>query len=159
MLVPAMAFSWWLASLPLQPHASAASHLVRDGRVGSVGASAIPTERVVPGDESAVSPARARGAIAVAAAPDATDPPSDYSDGDDSPPAEPAHERVPYRGPVTPELARAARSFLDLPMGSERVAEVAGRTFVFVLEPHYHPPGFVGAPNGWHKGVTVYETR
>jgi hypothetical protein len=52
-----------------------------------------------------------------------------------------------------------ARSFLDLPMGAEREAEVNGVQCVFVLEWHYHPPGFHGGPNGWHKGVTVYERR
>ena len=34
-----------------------------------------------------------------------------------------------------------------------------GKRYVFVLERHYHPDGFVGAPNGWHKGVTVYRLR
>jgi hypothetical protein len=50
-----------------------------------------------------------------------------------------------------------AQSFLDLPMGAERTATIDGHQYVFVLELHYHPPGFVGAPNGWHKGVTLYE--
>jgi hypothetical protein len=68
-------------------------------------------------------------------------------------------ERTVYRGLITQEIARAARSFLDLPMGAERAGDVEGRHFLFVLERHYHPPGFVGAPNGWHKGVTVYETH
>jgi hypothetical protein len=46
-----------------------------------------------------------------------------------------------------------------LPMGDERFVAIDGHRYVFVLERHYHPPGFVGAPNGWHKGVTVYELR
>ena len=60
---------------------------------------------------------------------------------------------------VTPEIIRVARGFLDLPMGDERFVAIDGHRYVFVLERHYHPPGFVGAPNGWHKGVTVYELR
>ncbi len=60
---------------------------------------------------------------------------------------------------VTPEIIRVARGFLDLAMGEERFVAMDGKRYVFVLERHYHPPGFVGAPNGWHKGVTVYEIR
>ena len=41
--------------------------------------------------------------------------------------------------------------------GSEHVEEIDGQRYVFVLERHFHPQGFVGAPNGWHKGVTAYE--
>jgi hypothetical protein len=57
---------------------------------------------------------------------------------------------------VTPQIVRAAEDLLDLPMGAEHYETVGGKRYVFVLERHYHPPGFVGAPNGWHKGVTVY---
>ncbi len=57
---------------------------------------------------------------------------------------------------VTPEIVRAAEYLLDLPLGAEHYETVGGKRYVFVLERHYHPPGFVGAPNGWHKGVTVY---
>jgi hypothetical protein len=60
---------------------------------------------------------------------------------------------------VTPAIVRVAQSFLDLPMGDERFVAIDGHRYVFVLERHYHPPGFVGAPNGWHKGVTAYEIR
>lgn len=58
---------------------------------------------------------------------------------------------------VTRQMVKVARTYLDLPMGAERYATLEGKRYVFVLERHYHPPGFVGAPNGWHKGVTVYE--
>jgi len=57
---------------------------------------------------------------------------------------------------VTPAIVAAAQELLLLPMGYEEYRTVSGKRYVFVLEPHYHPPGFVGAPNGWHKGVTVY---
>jgi hypothetical protein len=60
---------------------------------------------------------------------------------------------------VTPEIVRAAQDLLTLPMGAEQYETVGGRRYVFVLERHYHPPGFVGAPNGWHKGVTVYRVE
>jgi hypothetical protein len=64
---------------------------------------------------------------------------------------------------VTPAIVAAAESYLSGayhdPVGSESYADVDGRRFVFVLEWHYHPPGYIGAPTGWHKGVTVYEVR
>jgi hypothetical protein len=58
---------------------------------------------------------------------------------------------------VTPGMVREAQKFLDFPMGTEKFATVDGKRYVFVLERHYHPPGFVGAPTGYHKGVTMYE--
>jgi hypothetical protein len=60
---------------------------------------------------------------------------------------------------VTPAMIAAAQRFIKLPMGSERFATVGGKDYVFVLEHHYHPPGFVGGPVGDHKGVTMYELR
>jgi hypothetical protein len=60
---------------------------------------------------------------------------------------------------VTPELVAIAQRYVTLPMGAERYATLHGKRYVFVLEQHYHPDGFVGAPNGWHKGVTVYQLR
>ena len=77
---------------------------------------------------------------------------------DTEPPSEREGRRVPVKL-VTPAIVRVARSFLDLPMGAERSADVEGRHYVFVLERHYHPPGYVGGPIGYHKGVTVYEFR
>jgi hypothetical protein len=68
-------------------------------------------------------------------------------------------ERVPLRGPIPTEVVRTAQTFLDLPMGAERVVRLDETDYVFVLEWHYHPRGFVGAPTGWHKGVTVYLVR
>ena len=60
---------------------------------------------------------------------------------------------------VTPAIVQAARTYLDLPMGAERAETIDGQRYVFVLEHHYHPPGFVGGPHGWHKGVTVYQLK
>jgi hypothetical protein len=60
---------------------------------------------------------------------------------------------------VSPAMVAAAESFINLPMGSERYATVNGKRYVFVLEQHYHPPGYVGGPTGYHKGVTMYELR
>jgi hypothetical protein len=60
---------------------------------------------------------------------------------------------------VNPAMVAAAQSFINLPMGSERYATVNGKRYVFVLEQHYHPPGYVGGPTGYHKGVTMYELR
>ena len=69
-----------------------------------------------------------------------------------------AGERVKVKL-VFPAMSAAAKRFINLPMGSERYATVNGKHYVFVLEHHYHPPGFVGAPVGDHKGVTMYELR
>ena len=60
---------------------------------------------------------------------------------------------------ISPAMVAAAESFINLPMGSERYAMVGGKRYVFVLEQHYHPPGYVGGPTGYHKGVTMYELR
>jgi hypothetical protein len=60
---------------------------------------------------------------------------------------------------VTTGIVRVAKTFLDLPMGTERSVSLDGRRYLFVLERHYHPPGFIGGPHGFHKGVTVYELR
>jgi hypothetical protein len=130
MLVPAIAFSSWLVAIPLKAH-----HRVPVRRAT---ADAIVSE---PSGDRSDSQDPANG----------DDAPTDSTDG--------TSERVLYRGTVTAEIARVARTFLDLPMGAERAAEVEGHRFVFVLERHFHPLGFVGAPNGWHKGVTVYEVR
>ena len=75
-----------------------------------------------------------------------------------------ADETAPPEARVKPKLVSAAmvaaaESFIQLPMGSERYARVDGKRYVFVLEQHYHPPGYVGGPTGYHKGVTMYEVR
>jgi hypothetical protein len=131
MLVPAIAFSSWLVAIPLKTH-----HRMPSRRAT---ADAIVSE---PSADRTDSQDPANGS---------EDAPTDST--------EVTGERVLYRGTITAEIARVARTFLDLPMGAERAAEVEGHRFVFVLERHFHPLGFVGAPNGWHKGVTVYELR
>ena len=106
--------------------------------------------------------------VAVAHAPTASDDADTREDG--SPlsnpnPAQPLPGAGEWDGErvkpkiVTPSIVRAAQGFLDLPMGDERFVAMDDKRYVFVLEWHYHPPGFVGAPSGWHKGVTVYEIR
>jgi hypothetical protein len=135
MLLPSLAFTWWLMSQPTDP-------------------------------AGAMAPRTVAGTVAAAAG-SASEPPLGLTaDGAPPPPAgvacaasEGCGDRVLYRGVITPEIARVARSFLDLPMGSERFADVEGQHFVFVLQRHYPPPGFVGGPTGWHKGVTVYALR
>jgi len=59
----------------------------------------------------------------------------------------------------TPKMVAAAETFVTLPLGTERYALVDGRPYVFVVERHYHPPGYVGGPTGWHNGVSMYELR
>ncbi|MGA7119663.1 MAG: hypothetical protein WBY94_06165 [Polyangiaceae bacterium] len=140
MLVPAMTFAWWLVSMSASAPPSR-SH-------------GMPIEK----------------AASTEAATEARDDAQDSDGEDEAAPAEQAEEtegessddttstRVHLKV-VTPEIVRLAKSFLDLPMGSERSMSVDGRRYVFVLERHYHPPGFVGGPHGWHKGVTVYGVR
>jgi hypothetical protein len=81
----------------------------------------------------------------------------------DEPPALVAAERKAPKF-VTPPLVDAAEAYLAAAgkhavVGSEHFETIDGRPYVLVIEWHYHPPGFVGAPTGWHKGVTVYELK
>ena len=131
MLVPALAFAWWLVSLPAPSAETGRDRGDTRTRQEEV-ASESPENADTPEDDSAQELAEA-----------------DEQKGG---------ERVALKL-VTPSIVRTARSLLDLPMGSERYMTIEGRHYVFVLERHYHPPGFVGAPNGWHKGVTAYELR
>jgi hypothetical protein len=111
--------------------------------------------RAVPvAEASATHAVRADTERAAAGTDDADDDatPAEYEDGDG------AGERIRLKV-VTPAIVRAARTFLDLPMGAERSMTIDGNRYLFVLEHHYHPPGFVGGPHGWHKGVTVYGLR
>jgi hypothetical protein len=119
MLVPAMAFAWWLMPLATPPpamHADSGLHR----------------------REAAIRP-DPKGSV------EGGQKTSGYDD------------RYLFRGVLTAEMVRTAQTFLDLPMGAHRVVVLDGHQYLFVLERHYHPPGFIGAPTGWHKGVTLYE--
>lgn len=129
MFVPAIAFAWWLVALPMK---------------------SLPAVVLQSGSQTSAAPAQPRRAQAKAPALHAD------ADADDD---TPTSERIPLRGPIPADVVHAARSFLDLPLGAERRARIGETDYLFVLEWHYHPPGFVGGPNGWHKGVTVYLTR
>ncbi|MDP9000163.1 MAG: hypothetical protein M3O46_08635 [Myxococcota bacterium] len=134
MLVPAMAFAWWLVSMSTAtPHRGAVSD---EGA-----ATAEPTYLQQQDAKDEATPPEQ---------PEAVDEPGATDDT--------SGERVTLKS-TTPEIVRAAKTFLDLPMGSERAMNIAGRRYVFVLERHFHPQGFVGGPHGWHKGVTVYGLR
>jgi hypothetical protein len=61
------------------------------------------------------------------------------------------------KGKVPPEVVAKAKSLLNQPMGTEIPFEINGKNYMARLETHYHPQGYVGGPNGYHKGVTVYE--
>jgi hypothetical protein len=67
-------------------------------------------------------------------------------------------ERVVLRQ-VTADIVSLAEGFLELPLAAERYLMLDGKRYVFVVEHHYHPPGYPAGPAGWHKGVTVYELR
>ena len=61
------------------------------------------------------------------------------------------------KGKIPPEVTAKAKSLLNQPMGTEIPFEANGKKYMARLETHYHPQGYVGGPNGYHKGVTVYE--
>jgi peptidoglycan hydrolase-like protein with peptidoglycan-binding domain len=62
-------------------------------------------------------------------------------------------------GRIPAGVVAKAKSLLHHDYGTEIPFELEGRRYVARLERHYHPPGYVGGPNGWHKGVTVYEAK
>lgn len=134
MLVPAMAFAWWLVSM-----STATPHR------GVVSDESAPTAEATEMQQQDTQEE---------AAPSEQAQENEGAGGTD----DTAGERVTLKV-VTPGIVRMAKTFLDLPMGSERAVNVDGRRYVFVLERHYHPQGFVGGPHGWHKGVTVYGMR
>jgi hypothetical protein len=70
-----------------------------------------------------------------------------------------ASAREPLRGRLERAVVLAANEQLSLPMGAASILTVAGRQYLFCLEPHYHPPGAGIGPEGWHKGVTVYQAH
>lgn len=70
-----------------------------------------------------------------------------------------ASNKEPVRGRIDRAVLLAANEQLNMPMGSGSVLTVAGRPYLFCLEPHYHPPGGGITPEGWHKGVTVYHAQ
>jgi hypothetical protein len=145
MLVPAMAFAWCVVSMSTPPPPR---HIA-----GSVRRTHEPMQA------SAESPAAEADTATEQQGAEDPSVPTELTEAQ-APSEERDTEgrRVPVKL-VTPAIVRVARTFLDLPMGAERSVEVDGRRYVFVLERHYHPPGFVGGPVGYHKGVTVYEFR
>lgn len=64
-----------------------------------------------------------------------------------------------FRGHISPEVVKEANSLLGGAFGTETPFEINGKKYMARVEPHYHPPGYKGGPNGWHKGVTVYEAK
>jgi hypothetical protein len=73
-----------------------------------------------------------------------------------------AHELVVLKL-VSPAIVDASERWLKeyyhSPIGTRQQVTVEGRPLVFILQWHYHPPGFVGGPTGKHRGVTVFEER
>jgi hypothetical protein len=61
------------------------------------------------------------------------------------------------QGTVPESITQAAKQLLSKPFGFETYIELDGIKYFFRAEVHYHPQGYVGGPNGWHKGITVYE--
>jgi len=77
----------------------------------------------------------------------------------ETPPMIDGQQLAPIRTAIPTPVIDFAKTLVNLPMGARQVEEIEGQRYVFVLERHYHPPGFVGAPSGWHKGVTAYELK
>ena len=73
-----------------------------------------------------------------------------------------AHQFVAVKV-LTPEIKDASerwlKEFYKSPVGTEQRVVVDGKPLLFILQWHYHPPGYVGAPSGKHKGVTVFEEQ
>ena len=76
-----------------------------------------------------------------------------------TPPTIDGQQLAPIRTAIPPTVIDFAKTLVNLPMGAQQVELIDGQRYVFVLEKHYHPAGFVGAPSGWHKGVTAYELK
>jgi hypothetical protein len=140
MVVSTFAFAWWLVSLPTMHWSAASTGELSRAQLSHETRATQTVAQAASDGTSPASPERGRNLM------------EEPLDGEWS------GKRVALKI-VTPEIIRVARGFLDLPMGDERFVAIDGHRYVFVLERHYHPPGFVGAPNGWHKGVTVYELR
>ena len=77
-------------------------------------------------------------------------------------PVDPSHKYVAVKV-LTPDIIDASERWLkevyNSPVGTEQRIVVTGRPLLFILQWHYHPPGYVGAPTGKHKGVTVFEEQ
>ena len=68
-------------------------------------------------------------------------------------------QRKKLHGKIDRSIVKVAQLQLTLPMGTGRRFAVGGKSYLFCLEPHYHEPGSGQKPEGWHKGVTVYDAR
>lgn len=63
------------------------------------------------------------------------------------------------KGKIPTGVVKTAQSLLGGEYGTMTPFEINGKRYMARVEPHYHPPGYKGGPNGWHKGVTVYEAN
>ncbi|MCK6545981.1 hypothetical protein L6R52_08935, partial [Myxococcota bacterium] len=100
------------------------------------------------------APTPATPAASTPATPTATTPATPHTPSGMTSGAPPGYQ--PIRGAVPPGVVAKARSLLHHEYGTEIPFELDGKRYLARLERHYHPPGYVGGPNGWHKGVTVY---
>jgi hypothetical protein len=60
---------------------------------------------------------------------------------------------------ATPAMATFARQALGSigAIGNVQYATLAdGTALAAVTEWHFHPKGYVGGPNGWHKGISLF---
>ena len=56
-----------------------------------------------------------------------------------------------------PEVGKVAKSLLANNFGTMIPFSIDNVNYMARVEPHYHPPGFKNGPEGWHKGITVYQ--
>jgi len=82
--------------------------------------------------------------------------PKDKPDISTVKPTESINGFLRLQGRVPSAVTSKAKSLLSRNMGDSIIEEIDGKTYMFKLEPHYHPPGFKGGPIGWHKGVSVF---
>jgi hypothetical protein len=55
------------------------------------------------------------------------------------------------------EISSVAKGLLSNDFGTMIPFSIGTTKYMARVEPHFHPHGFKSGPNGWHKGITVYE--
>jgi|SRR5579885_978113 hypothetical protein len=71
-------------------------------------------------------------------------------------PGKPPEGFKPISGAAPAGVSAVASSLLGGSFGTMTPFQIGDTKYMARVEPHYHPPGYKGGPNGWHKGVTVY---
>lgn len=59
----------------------------------------------------------------------------------------------------TPEISSVAKNLLKGDFGTMTPFQIGDKKYMARVEPHYHSENYKAGPQGWHKGVTVYEAK